>query len=549
MEFREYYAIVRKWWWLLVLCTVLGAGSAYLVSISTEPTYEASSLLMIGSSIEQVDPSTGDIQTSQKLALTYAELVTTRTILDEVVAKLDLPKTPSVNVSMVSSTQLMRITVSDSDPARAAAVANELAEQLILQSPSAPQRQQEAYRDYVYQQLADLQDEMDSLSKAIVTERESTGDMDRIARLEAELNTRRANYSSLLSYIKGGSVNDVRIFEYAVSPTVPTKPKVMQNTMLAAVVGLMLAAGAAFLIEYLDDTIKDQRDIEQVLNIPTLGVVARFPDEDIEPALLSVRDPRSPLTEAFRMIRTNLSYSLPATEASRTFLITSAGPTEGKSTVLTNLAAVMAQAGQRVLVVDSDLRRPRLHRVFDIDNTKGLSSYLVGWTPDLDDAIFTTDIAGVQFMPSGPIPPNAAELLDSQRMQQMLEDLSARFDVILMDSPPLLAVADAAILARMASGVVMVVEAGATRLEGALGALAQLQKAGAKILGAVINGVRIRRRGAGSGYYYYYYYYYYYASEEKEGKDKKKSWLPKWFPRRKKKRHHHHTSETAETGD
>jgi len=507
VELREYWAILRHWWWLFVVCTVLGAGIAYLVSINTTPTYEASALLMIGGSIEQVNPSTGDIQTSQRLAQTYAELVKTRTILDAVVQKLGLPRRPQVTVTILRDTQLLRITVADSDPLRAAASANELARQLVLQSPSAPEKQEQAYRQYVYQQLEELQDEMDGISRAILAEKESGGDTERIARLEEELNTRRASWSALLNYIKGSSINEVRVFEAAVPPLEPTKPKVMQNTMLAAVVGLMIAGGAAFLIEYLDDSVRDQHDVTEVLGLPMLGAVARLSEEQTLPNLLTDKEPRSPLTEAFRMIRTNLSYALPAQEGPRRYLVTSTGPTEGKSTVVANLAVVMGQAGQRVLLVDADLRRPKLHKAYEVPSKPGLTSYLTGKVNSVDEIINETAVPGVRLVTCGPLPPNAAELLDSERMQQMLAELDQRCDVLLIDSPPLLAVADAAILACMVSGVILVLEAGQTHLEGAAAALAALERAGAKVLGAVLNNVRMGRKGYGSSYYYYYYYY------------------------------------------
>ena len=507
MELREYWAIVRRWWWLLLVCMVLGAGTAYVVSINTEPTYEASALLMIGGSLEQVDPTTGDMQTSQRLAQTYAELVKTRTILDAVVRELGLPRRPDVTVSIPSNTQMLRITVADSIPSRAAAAANELGRQLVLQSPSAPERQEQAYREYVHQQIAELQDEMDALSRAIVAENEGGADPDRIKRLEEELNARRTAWSTLLTYLKGSSINEVRIFEEAVAPTAPTKPKVMQNTLLAAVVGLMLAGGAAFLIEYLDDSVRDQRDVTDLLGLPMLGVVGALGEGQQLPTVLAENEPRSPLAEAFRMVRTNLSYALPAQEGARRYLVTSAGPTEGKTTVTANLATVMAQAGQRVILVDADLRRPTLYKAFGVPSKPGLTSYLAGMVASVDDILIDTEMDGVRMLSCGPLPPNAAELLNSARMEQLLDELDDRCDVVLLDSPPLLAVADAAILACMVSGVILVLEAGTTRLEGAAAAMDVLSKAGAKVLGAVLNNVKLRRRGYGSDYYYYYYYY------------------------------------------
>jgi len=502
VELREYYAIFRKWWWLLALCAVLGAGAAYVVSVQMTPTYEASTLLMIGDTIDIVNPTTGEMQTSEKLAQTYAELIKTRPILDATVAALNLPDTPNVTVSLVRNTQLMRITVADSIPERAAATADELARQLIQQSPSDPQRQEQAYREFVRGQLSDLEQEIATLSQVIVAEKEK-GDSETLAQLEQALNERRANYSALLSYVKGSSTNYISVIEAARIPDIPTKPKVMQNTLLAAIVGLMLAGGAAFLIEYLDDSVKSQADVE-LLGLPTLGVIAQVTTNGTGPETVTMAHPKSPFSEAYRMLRTNLRYSVAAGDKRRVYLVTSVGPAEGKTTTAANLAVVMAQGGQRTILVDADLRRPRIHKVFDCANEVGLTSLLVGEVESLDEALRSTEVDGLRVLPCGAVPPNPAELLGSARMAHLLDELSAHADIVILDSPPILAVTDAGILAGMVTGTILVAEAGETRLEAFAQGAELIKKTGGNLLGIVLNRLHNKR----GGYYYYHYNYY-----------------------------------------
>jgi capsular exopolysaccharide synthesis family protein len=216
--------------------------------------------------------------------------------------------------------------------------------------------------------------------------------------------------------------------------------------------------------------------------------------------LVSHRHPKSPAAEAFRTLRTSLAFASP--EPVRTLLVTSAAPEEGKSTVVSNLAVVMAQAGKRVLVVDADLRKPQQHRVFEVSNHRGLTNVLVGQV-DAAEVVTETLVPGVHLLTSGPIPPNPAELLDSERARSLWGQLAQEYEHVLLDSPPLLAVADSVILSSQVEGVVVVVRAGVTRIDLLRESRALLEKAGARVLGAILNEIR---RGPWDYRYYYYYH-------------------------------------------
>jgi len=216
--------------------------------------------------------------------------------------------------------------------------------------------------------------------------------------------------------------------------------------------------------------------------------------------LISHHHPKSPAAEAFRTLRTSLAFASP--EPVRTLLVTSSGPEEGKSTIVSNLAVAMAQAGKKVLVVDADLRKPQQHRIFETPNHRGLTNVLVG-DAQPEDVLTETRVPGVHLLSSGPIPPNPAELLDSDRARSLWPALAQEYQCVLMDSPPLVAVADGVILSTQVEGVLVVVRAGSTRTDLLRESRALLEKAGARVLGAILNEVRHAPRD----YRYYYYYH------------------------------------------
>ncbi len=218
------------------------------------------------------------------------------------------------------------------------------------------------------------------------------------------------------------------------------------------------------------------------------------------PLGLIVNNPKSGVAEAYRSLRTNIQF-YNVGERVRRILVTSAGPSEGKSTTSANLAITFAQAGNRVIIIDCDLRRPFLHRVFQVSNLIGLTNVMVGEST-LEEVLRPTEVPGLSVLTSGPIPPNPAEMLGAARMREVLEQLSDLADVIIIDSPPVIAVTDASVLAPLSDGVVLVVGSGTVNREMAQRAKAQLEAVRAKILGVVLNGVETN----GSGYYYYYYY-------------------------------------------
>ncbi|MBZ0271413.1 polysaccharide biosynthesis tyrosine autokinase [bacterium] len=302
------------------------------------------------------------------------------------------------------------------------------------------------------------------------------------------------------------AANNISIVEQARLPEHHIRPRRKMNVMLGALLGILGGVGLAFFMEYVDNTIKTQIDIENLTDVPFLGIIPSFQsdDDEIPPDdLYSHHNPKSSITESCRAIRTNIIYSSPGREL-RSLLVTSAGPQEGKSTTVINMGIIFAQGGRRVCLVDSDLRRPRLHKAFGVDRDQGLTNYVMGEIP-LEDAVTQTEIPNLFIVPSGPIPPNPSELLGSERMDAIIEELRGRFDMLIFDSPPVVAVTDAAVLSKRVDGVMLVVKAGKTTTDMFDRALRQMEDVKAHIVGSVLNDFNLR----GEGYRYYYYYHYY----------------------------------------
>ncbi len=338
--------------------------------------------------------------------------------------------------------------------------------------------------------------------------------------LKREADTNRELYKDLLQRVKQASVtlsmtaSNIKIVDPAEVPVRPYKPKKTLNLLLAAIVGLFLGLGLAFFFEYLDNTVKGPEDVEEVLRLPSFGMVPeiayerkrRTEDVPLHPVeLITHAHPKSILSEAYRAIRTSVLLSA-SERPPKSLLFTSPNPAEGKTTTLLNTAIALAQTGVTVLVVDADLRNPRLHTVLAQENGAGLSSYLSG-NADFESVIQNSQIPNLFFIPAGPIPPNPSELLGSNLFKSMLDSLRGRFQHILLDSPPVLGFADAVILSTLVEGVVLVAQSGKTPRESLQRARDLLLQVNAKLLGVVVNRVELER--SDYGYYYYHHYYYY----------------------------------------
>lgn len=504
-------AILRHWAWLLVGSVLLAGGVSYLVSSTLPKAYEARATLIVGQFLSVANPDPGQIATSQRLSQSYAEVAATRPILEGVVARLSLPMAPAallerVEVVALRDSTLIRITAHDGDPSRAAAIANAMADELIAISPAIQGRETVIEKlisqqiEATQRQIEDAQTEEAWLSGLRSPTLEQAQRLDSLAQRLASL---RSTLATLLATSRTPS-NSLSVAESALPPGVPSSPRVLLNTILAALVGLILAIGVAFLFEHLDDTLKSAVDIEAVVGLPTLGAIVKMRGGKGRSEiyhLATILYPRSPAAEAYRTLRTNIEFAS-VDAPTRTLLVTSPSQGEGKTTTAANLAVVFAQAGRRTLVVDTDLRKPGMHRIFDLPNTQGLTSLLRTDDFSIASVSHATEQEALRVLTTGPLPPNPAELLGSQRFRVVLERLTEEFEIVILDSPPVQAVADAAILASITSGTLYVVQAGRTRRGHARHGREALSKADARVLGAVLN--RLPERALGEYYYRHY---------------------------------------------
>ncbi len=516
MELKYYVRILWKWLWLLALSAGVAAVFSYWATAQQPKIYRTQTSLLVGQVFQNPNPQAAEFYTTQRLALTYSQIVSREPVMQATVDALGMnipwqALAARVNAQVVAETQLLEIYVLDTDPQRAKITADEVAHQLILKSPTAPQGEQAAHRDFIASQLQDLEQKIKDTKESITklqqdlalenSARAIQDTQNQIAALQGKINLWQQTYAQLLVFLQGGSTNFLSVVEPASVPMTPVGPRVMWNAMLAAALGLGLALGAVFLLEYLDDTIKTGEDVQRALSLPTVGAISRMGEtDDLAEHLVTVHHPRSPVSEAYRVLRTNLQFSSLG-NPSTSLLITSASPSEGKTTTASNLAVAMAQAGKRVILVDSDLRRPSLHKMFGVPIAPGLTNLLVDQSLDVNEVLVHTSVEGLWLLTSGPIPPNPSELLATSQMMELIERLSAQSDIVLCDSPPLLAVADASILAAEMGGTLLVVNAGRTRTELFKRAGETLEQVGSRTLGVVLN----KLSGKQSGAYYYYY--------------------------------------------
>lgn len=519
VDLLRYVRLFLRWLWLIILCALIAGGVTYYQASNTVPVYSTSAVLMVNisqSNTGGIDYSS--IYLSQQMAATYIELLHTRQILDRVVERLQLPPEQAgvvnaVRAQAIEETQLIRLSITDSNPQRAADVVNTVAQ--VFQELIEEQQlsRYASFAAVLTTEMQQLEAEIIAIQEQIAAfppqEKRTDEEKARVQQLQVSLNQYNATYSNLLYSLsqvrlaEAQTMSSVIVAEEARVPTTPDNPRTLQNVLLAALVGAVLAAVVVFVIDFLDDTVKSPEDIEQSARVPLLGSIARISGRQPSAMLVTALAPRSPVSEAYRTLRTNLQYSSIDVEL-RSILVSSATPSEGKSTTVANLAVVLAQSGNKVIIIDTDLRRPTQHRYFSLANTFGVTTAILDAASLVENYLQPTEIENLRVLTSGPLPPNPSELIDSQRLTELLRALREVADILILDSPPLLTVTDAAVLSRKVDGTLIVVEAGKTRKAMLAKAMAAIRAVDGKLLGVVMNRITAARSGYYANYYYYY---------------------------------------------
>lgn len=469
-----------------MLVPLIIATLALLYSRNQSVVYEARATLLVKQGAGSFDLTGTNFAISNRLASTYQRIVVTTPFLEQVVKKSDTPYSVGKLKSMISASRsneppILEIRARNNDPRVAAQVAELVAVNFI---------------DYVIEQrLAE------------------------IARLQSAAAAQGiVNVQELVS-AQLTAVDSLTLLEPVSPPDRPVLPRTRQNVMLGVIIGIILAAGLALLLESLGDTVRNPEEITRRMGVSTLGSVFRWTTQDAdERELVLWKNPTSNYAESFRQIRANLQFAT-SNRPGNLYLFCSPGPGEGKSTIICNMAIALANAGKSVIVIDGDLRRATVHKRFDNTNKEpGLSNYLADFTSDLGSIIQTSEVKGVSLIASGPTPPNPAELLGLPKMASMMTHLRGQYDYVLIDSAPVLLVADGSIIAAQADGAVIIVDGPHTRMSSLQATLNTLKNTHVEILGVVINKIKRSRFGLGYGYGYSHYYsgYGYYGNSGSE---------------------------------
>lgn len=502
MELKAYFQPLIKWWWLLLVAVLISSISAFFVTRDQPPIYEARVTLVIGRAVYEPNPSSTDMWMGQQLASYYADLAHREVVRNATLQALGIEWLPEYRVSPIQNSQLLEIVVTDMIPLRAMVVANELAKQLIQQTPANQQQEEGFVGDQLTKlessirdteaEIAQKEDELRSLNSARQieeTEAEIGALQDKIARMQT-------TYATLLSNTSAGAANTLSIIESASLPQYPVGPNKRLTILLSAAAGLAIAVAAAYLLEYVDDTVKTPEEITRLVKLAVISLIPRASNLPTDASYVG-RYPRSPVAEAFRSLRTNIEF-LEIDQAYPTISVCSPDASEGKSFVAVNLAMSMVHAGKKVILLDGDLRKPSLHRYLNLENHTGLSDLLRG-ADTIENVAQNLEGGALMVITSGRLPPNPTELLSSKRMNEVLDQLGEHADVVVVDGPPCI-VSDAVILASQVKGVLLVFKAGRTSRKRAINTVEQLNLARAKVLGIVLN--QLPR--SSTDYYYYY---------------------------------------------
>ena len=551
MELLGYWKIIRKRLWLIVLLMVVAVASATYYVQQQVPVYSTSATLFLNPKLPEYALGYQTMLVAQTLADTYSTFMRTRSFADKVAKELTIPMSAdeilgSLSSDLVPETQFFKIRAVHPDPQKAQAVANTAADVLIAQNIARQQAQREQIqaqsdpaRMLEQQRLTELQqslqDELDYYGDRIadlqaqiagLEDKPSSADTDKRI---LDLRQQMVDYQSLRTDIFGslaqtqaalannaGSSDSMAdtavIVDSAPLPMAPQPQPLYRYFPLILVASLGLGVGLAFLIEYLDWTIKTPEELDAVYGMSTLGVIGMVKNGSRnrtgQEGLITLAAPRSPTAEAFRALRTNIQFASPG-QPLRSLLVTSAGPVEGKTLISANLAVSLAQDGKRVILVDADLRRPRVHKLFDLEREPGFTDLVIDLKNGVETYLRPTAVPYLRVLTCGPQPRSPAELLGSARVGQVMAQLQELADVVVYDTPPAATVTDAVVLASRVDAVLQVVRAGGPRRDVVRRTKGLLEKVGARVLGPVLNGVSL----SDVGYYNYYYDGYYHDGE------------------------------------
>lgn len=562
---RDYINVLRRRCGISALFFIAVVSTVTIASFIMTPIYRATATLLIDVESPDVLTTSGVVALEAQNYYSYKEyyqsqkeIITSRSIMRKVFEEFDLANTPeyaekkqgeatnflekiglkhslagkkdlikkfskTIEIEPVRDTRLLKLHVDNKDPKLAAEIANRIAETYVrrnlyyisrdelmnllkneyLKFETKRSEYNKVYK-HKHPKMIQLKEEIDELIKRVEDVKKSAFEY----KADTDDFVKNGKYT-----LEGLKANNVSVEDFADVPVMPIKPKKGVNIALAIIVGFFGGLGLAFFAEYLDDTVRTLEDTKKLAEWPFLGGVPIIKTggmrmSEIDKDLLTHLKPKDPASESYRAIRTSIYFSSTEERPLRTMLMTSPGPQEGKTTTLCNLAIAIAQSQKSVLLVDADMRKPRLHEVFKKKNEIGLSDYLCGISK-FESLIKETEIANISLVTGGTHPPNPSELLATHKMKSFIRTAKQRFDFILFDTPPIAVVTDAIVLSEMTDGLILVVESGKTSRRILPRILQILESAKTRVIGTILNKISTKDRN-----YHYYYYSHYYGKEK-----------------------------------
>lgn len=513
VELRTLLRPLRRWWWLILAAAMLAAFSGLVYTLRQPAVYRSRTTLIVGSTISNPNPSGTDMYLVQQLAQAYAAIAQREPLQVATMKALGREWLPYYSVDVLPNSQIIEIQVFAEAPEPAREVTAMLAEQLILLGPAG--REEQERQNFIDSELADLQTAILDTRKEIqqkqqelanlFSAREIANAQNLITALQSKLSTLQANYAALLATTQQGAANTLNILEPANLPTAPLDSNLLTNLLIATMLGCVVAAGGAYLIEFLDDTLKSSEEVQGVIQVPLLTAIPFIGNrnDDSDRVIMLQNAPLAAM-EAYRLLRVNLEY-MAVTHPFQALVVAGASAKDGKSLTAANLAAAYARAGKRVILLDADLHEPDQQRLFKVPNNMGLTTALRSNDTNLESLLHLTPLPGLRLLTSGPLPPNPAELLSSHRMTAILTQLKEMAELIIIDSPPLTLVTDGLVLGRQADGMLLVVRGGKTRRANVKQVRLLLSQVQAHLVGFIYNGAPATSLLDHAGYGYYGY--------------------------------------------
>lgn len=531
INLQDYLRIIQRRRWVIFGFFIATVFIVTIITFLMTPVYRATSTVLIDEETPDVLSVRDDLALGSSGYIGYREyyqtqleIIKSRVIAKEVFYALQLGNIPDfakdidpiklflkkLKIEPSRNTRLIYIHFEDKDKEIAAAVVNKLASVYAARNLIAISKNENV--NLIKNEYLKLQSKYSEMNKIY---KDKHPQMIRLKQEIAQMEERMRKEQEDPFKATGLKANNVRVIDEAEIPMYPVRPKKLLNILLSIVGGLLGGTMFALLIDHLDNTVKTADDVERLAKFPLLGYVPTIETKysEIEKDRFVHLMPKSAVSEGYRAIRTSILFSSPEEHMIRDILVTSAGPKEGKSTTVSNLAITMAHSGNTVLLVDADMRKPRIHMIFNIKNDRGLSSFLTGQA-GLEEVVKKTDIPNLSIVTCGHIPPNPSELLGTRRMKEFIEQAKTKFDRIFFDSPPLTIVTDSVVLSSIVGNTVVVINSKKTSKSALHHSKQLLTNTRANVLGVVLNNLVIER-----GDYYYSRYYHYSKDGSYYGKE------------------------------